>query len=134
MARYYRGLVTVTAQRLVDHLLVTSGQNASTSQVSFTLLTHANCQVARSCTTVLHFAIGCDPKTLFRSLVRLHLGHNKQPSLKKWILPSGSMKCPLLGTQKCTNQTSSRQGKIVQTRGSLEQITDAFLDRWWDDR
>ena len=97
----------------MDHRLIAFRQHSSATQVSLAFLTHANGQVAGASTTVLHLAVGCDPKTLLRSLVRLHLGHNKQPSLKKWILPRASIECSLLGTQKCTNQTSSRQGKIV---------------------
>ena len=68
-------LVAISAQRFVDHRLVALRQNASTTQVSLALLAHANGQVARASTAVLHFPISCDPKTFFGCLVRLHLGH-----------------------------------------------------------
>jgi len=86
-------LVAISAQRFVDHRLVALSQYASTTQVPLTLLAHANGQVARAGTAVLHFAIGCDPKTLFGCLVRLHLGHKSSLFQKMFFSFSSPDSC-----------------------------------------
>lgn len=116
----------------MNHRLVALRQNSSPTQVSLALLAHANCQVASASTTVLHLAVGCDPKTLFGRFVRLHLGH-KYSLFQKYltnfvILDSKLPKQPIARTQKCNNESFSRQGKIVQTGRLLEQFVLSVED------
>jgi hypothetical protein len=74
-------LVAVSVECFGDVVRKRLTKDGGSAKVSPTLFGDGNGQVASSCLTVLDLALGGDAKTLFGSLVGLHLGHDKHSLL-----------------------------------------------------
>lgn len=84
MAAFYYLLVTVFAQRTTNGRLHGNVKDISAAKVTSSLGTHTHVAVTLSCVSVLGFSSASQPKSLFCTLVGLHLIHRFTKNRFRW--------------------------------------------------